>query len=230
VAGLLGAALSAAYSVRILVLLWAPAPPDVERGYDTEQPGTRRVTTAMVAPLMVLAVSAAGLVLLGLPPTYGRLAGTLGAPADVQATGLLVSAVLAVVVGSASAVLVLGRARMLPLPARAVRVATGWLGLERAAHVLVVGPTLQAAAACAWFDGRILDGTVTAVSRGAARAARAGSSVGEVGVQDAVAGVVGASRRLGTLARRPQTGQLHQYYAQAAVALAAGVLLLLVVR
>ncbi len=37
-------------------------------------------------------------------------------------------------------------------------------------------------------------------------------------------------RRLGGLARRPQTGQLHQYYLQLAAALAAGLLLLLLVR
>jgi len=38
------------------------------------------------------------------------------------------------------------------------------------------------------------------------------------------------AQRLGSLARRPQTGQLHEYYAQAAVALAAALLLVLVVR
>ena len=37
-------------------------------------------------------------------------------------------------------------------------------------------------------------------------------------------------RRLGTLARRPQTGQLHQYYVQAVALLAVGVLLLVMVR
>jgi hypothetical protein len=42
--------------------------------------------------------------------------------------------------------------------------------------------------------------------------------------------VVAGARRLGELARRPQTGQLHQYYAQAAVALAVLALLVVVVR
>jgi len=38
------------------------------------------------------------------------------------------------------------------------------------------------------------------------------------------------TRGLGRLARRPQTGQLHQYYIQAVAVLAIGVLLLLTVR
>lgn len=37
-------------------------------------------------------------------------------------------------------------------------------------------------------------------------------------------------RSLGELARRPQTGQLHQYYVQAAAVLTASILLLVVVR
>jgi NADH-quinone oxidoreductase subunit L len=37
-------------------------------------------------------------------------------------------------------------------------------------------------------------------------------------------------RHLGELARRPQTGQLHQYYLAAVVVLAAAVLVLVTVR
>jgi hypothetical protein len=39
-----------------------------------------------------------------------------------------------------------------------------------------------------------------------------------------------AARRLGDLARRPQTGLVHQYYAQAVAVLGAAVLLLLLLR
>ncbi len=46
----------------------------------------------------------------------------------------------------------------------------------------------------------------------------------EAGVRAVTAG----ARTLGRLARRPQTGQLHQYYAQAVVLLAALALLLAV--
>jgi len=60
--------------------------------------------------------------------------------------------------------------------------------------------------------------------------ARASSRVAEVGVDDVVSAVARSARALGRLARRPQTGQLHQYYAQAVAGLAAAVALLLVVR
>jgi len=52
----------------------------------------------------------------------------------------------------------------------------------------------------------------------------------EIGFDGAVRDVGVAARRLGTLARRPQTGQLHQYYAQATAVLAGLALLLLLVR
>jgi NADH-quinone oxidoreductase subunit L len=49
-------------------------------------------------------------------------------------------------------------------------------------------------------------------------------------ISAAVRGVGGAGRALGRLARRPQTGQLHHYYAQAAAALAVLALFLVLVR
>ena len=49
-------------------------------------------------------------------------------------------------------------------------------------------------------------------------------------VDGAVEGVAAWLRGLGRLARRPQTGQLHQYYIQAVAVLAIGVLLLVTVR
>ncbi|HJU01075.1 MAG TPA: NADH-quinone oxidoreductase subunit L, partial [Actinomycetes bacterium] len=52
----------------------------------------------------------------------------------------------------------------------------------------------------------------------------------EWSVDGAVRAVAAGARRLGALARRPQTGQLHQYYAQAAVALATLAILLILVR
>ncbi len=85
--------------------------------------------------------------------------------------------------------------------------ALAWLGLERATQALVVRPTLALAEALARFDDRVLrwfDG--------------------------AVEGLAAQLRRLGRLARRPQTGQLHQYYIQAVAVLAIGVLLLVTVR
>jgi len=45
-----------------------------------------------------------------------------------------------------------------------------------------------------------------------------------------VEGLARQTRRLGQLARRPQTGLLHQYYIQAVAVLAVGVLILVTVR
>jgi hypothetical protein len=42
--------------------------------------------------------------------------------------------------------------------------------------------------------------------------------------------VAAGARSLGRLARRPQTGQIHQYYAQAAAALVVLALVLIAVR
>ena len=52
----------------------------------------------------------------------------------------------------------------------------------------------------------------------------------EVGVDDVVRAIATTTRRAGTLARRPQTGQLHQYYAQAIAGLVLLALVLAVVR
>ncbi len=50
------------------------------------------------------------------------------------------------------------------------------------------------------------------------------------GVDGAVRGLARATRRAGAAARRPQTGLLHQYYAQAVAGLALLFALLLLVR
>ena len=49
-------------------------------------------------------------------------------------------------------------------------------------------------------------------------------------VDGAVRATAGSLRRAGAAARRPQTGLLHQYYAQATLGLAALLVVLLVVR
>jgi hypothetical protein len=96
------------------------------------------------------------------------------------------------VVAAGAAALAADRPRApLALPAAFAR----WLDLERAAYLLLVGPTLALARALARFDDRVLDREIVE------------------------AGVARGLTRLGRLARRPQTGQLHQYYAQAAVVL-----------
>jgi hypothetical protein len=76
---------------------------------------------------------------------------------------------------------------------------------------------------------RVPAGAASATSRLAAVVA----GHGERGVDRAVAGLADGARALGRAARRPQTGQIHQYYAQASVGfalLAALAVLVIVVR
>jgi NADH:ubiquinone oxidoreductase subunit 5 (subunit L)/multisubunit Na+/H+ antiporter MnhA subunit len=248
--GLAASALSAAYAGQILVVIWRhpPDPDRVAAHYDEEQHGTRRIGKLEQHPLVVLALGAAGLGLLALPPLRTALAGALGEAGRSQATALelFVSALIAV-----AAVLAVAR---WPIPEP--RWATGWLGLESMTQWLVVRPTVRCAELLARFDDQVLDRAVTgAVGTTVALARRAGSfddRVLDEGVTGTSAATLRAAdragradtirldglvewsatqvRRLGALARRPQTGQLHQYYLQAVAVIAIGVVLLVTVR
>ncbi|MEO5834479.1 MAG: proton-conducting transporter membrane subunit, partial [Nakamurella sp.] len=68
VVGLIGAAMAAAYSTKMLVVIWQQPPADPEAGYDDDRSGTRTVGWAERLPLVVLAVAAVGLAVLALPP------------------------------------------------------------------------------------------------------------------------------------------------------------------
>ncbi|KGH47523.1 NADH dehydrogenase [Modestobacter caceresii] len=247
--GLAAAALSAGYAGKVLWLVWQRLPADAETGYDTEEEGTRRVRVLQQAPLVVLAVGAAVLGLLALPPVADTLRRALGA-GSAPTPGLVELAVSALV---AVVVLLLVRIRPLqPLPGWL----EGWLGLARATDVVVVRPVLRTAEALARFDDRVLARAVTGAGRGALRTARAaarfddgvldravaGSATAGVRLADAtgradlagpdaaVRSLAAGTRWLGGWARRTQTGQLHQYYVSAAVVLAAALALLLAVR
>ncbi len=218
--GLAAAALSAAYAGKALWLLWRPQPADAEDGYDTEEQGTRRVGLWQQAPLVVLAAGAAALGLLAWPPVgtaLRRALGEAGAPGPTV-WELAVSAGLGVLV-----VLAVGRWRA-PEP----RWAADWLGLGVATRRLVVEPVLRLAERLARFDDRVLDRAVDAAAAGTMRAARAAAVVDDRGIDAAVQRLAMGTQRLGALARRTQTGQLHQYYIQAVAVLGAALVLLLV--
>jgi NADH:ubiquinone oxidoreductase subunit 5 (subunit L)/multisubunit Na+/H+ antiporter MnhA subunit len=210
----------------------------------------RTAGPAETVPLAVLAVGAAALGVLALPPLAEQLKRAVGAPAEPSAgvATMVGTAVLALAATAAAAVL----APRLPEPAWA----RAWLHLETAAHTLTVRPALAAGRALARFDDGVLDRTVTAlpaavhrcgrvlarfddarldraVSGTAAavrRLARGAAAADRAGLDRLVHGAAGRTRRLGDLARLPQTGQLHQYYAQVLVLLAAAVVLLLLLR
>jgi hypothetical protein len=169
--------------------------------------------------------------ILALPPLAERLAWSLGETARApQLWQLAVSAALAMLT---LATVLAWRDRIAVRPRRGTAAAgwlVGWLGLELAAERGVATPVMALARALSTIDDRIVDGTVRAVAAGAKALARLTDVRAETAVDGLVRAVAGAARRLGTLARRPQTGQLHQYYAQAAVALAVLALILVLVR
>lgn len=235
--GTVAALLAAVYAARaVAIVLRTPSEPRV------------RLPRLAWVPLVPLAVGAALSGLLALPP----LAETLlpGTPEPVS--------VLALTLAGAVALLGAGWAfpRAEGLAGPVDDVLLDWLHLERAVHAGVVRPSLALSQALAAFDDRVLDRGVLSLPRlvrGAGRSLAAFDDDGldravrgtvpvtlglaglsrrtdERDVDGLVQGIASGARRLGELARRPQTGQLHTYLAQAAVALAVAVLLLLVVR
>ena len=93
-----------------------------------------------------------------------------------------------------------------------------------------MGPVLALASRLAVLDDRGIDRAVSAVAGATLRAADRAAAFDTGVVDGAVEALVRGSRRLGELARRPQTGQLHQYYIQAVAVLATAALVLVVVR
>jgi NADH:ubiquinone oxidoreductase subunit 5 (subunit L)/multisubunit Na+/H+ antiporter MnhA subunit len=245
--GLAAAALSAVYAGKALVVILARPGPGVAAGWDTDQEGTRRVPGLVSAPIIALALPAAGLAAFGLPPVADAVGRLLGAtPARPELWEGALSAVLAVggvAVAALSdrrtaAVAVAVRSRPAD-PSAASRPGvvlgvvgwfSGWLRLEEAAHRLIVRPTMVAASALAAVDDRVVDGAVRAAARATEAAARLADQRLEWTVEAAVRAVAGGARRLGVLARRPQTGQVYQYYAQAVAVLAVLAVLVLLVR
>ena len=239
--GLVAAAVSAAYAGRALAVVLAPL-----RGREPVH-----VPWTTWAPLVPLAVGAALLALLSVGLTGSAFTELVGTPAPpVEVSGLIVSGVLA------AAVLLLmwwyGDAVAAALPSAARQ----WLHLEHAVGALAVRPVLSLSRGLAAFDDRVVDRAVMAsvpvarrlagalaraddrlvdraVEGSAAATVRVAGASGRLdldGVDGAVTAISTAVRRLGAQARRPQTGQIHQYYGQAAALLVAATVLLLVVR
>jgi NADH-quinone oxidoreductase subunit L len=231
--GLTGAVLSAAYAAKVLLVVWRgegtrrdEEQEEVSEGVLEREP-TGEVGRAAQAPIAVLAVGAAVLGLLALPPLAEPFARAVGEADPVTATAweLALSGVLAVSVVAAT--LRWGVVR-LPAPVRAW--AGMWLGLEAMATRLLVRPTEALARALAWFDDAVLDRAVGATAHATVVLAGAAARLDDSVVDGAVEGAAARVRRLARLARRPQTGQLHQYYVQAVALVAAAVVLLVVVR
>ncbi len=215
VVGLAAAAVSAVYSAKAVWYVWQPAPGPAPEA--PEEAATGRVSAPMRPPLLVLAALAASLGVLVL-----LLTGSLAVEPGPAAWELAVSGFLAL----AAVGLTWRRAGSLPRPA----LLQSWLGLEAVAHALLVRPVRALAAALARFDDRVLDRAVDGTARQVSAAARVLDRRGELSVDGVVRAIGAGARALGRQARRPQTGQLHQYYAQAAAVLAVLALFLIVVR
>jgi NADH:ubiquinone oxidoreductase subunit 5 (subunit L)/multisubunit Na+/H+ antiporter MnhA subunit len=228
VTGLLGAALSAAYATKALVVLTRPVPDDAESRYDEEREGTRAVPTTAWLPLLPLAAGAILLGVLALPPLFTDVQKLVGGTAPEPSTfELVTSALLAVAVIVATVTVMRGvQTRRFVWP----RVLTDWLFLEPLAHRIVVRPVEVLARRLAHLDDAVLDRGVEATAGGTVRLARAAALLDDRVIDGAVVRVVSGVRRLGGLARRPQTGQLHQYYLQALAVLALVLVVLVLVR
>lgn len=251
--GFAAAVISAVYAVRSAVVVLAAPPPPASPADATatatatgagaveafEQVGTGRVTPGRWMPLVTLAVPAAALGVLGLPPVASAFGDIVGEP-DAPSPPLWGLAASGLAAGAASAAVWWWGARRSRLPpAKALRpkalrpkalpagpmAFAGWMGLadwlrlEAASRAMIIRPTLTLARVLARFDDRVLGAGVTALGGVGGRTARRIDRGIEARIGAAVGGLAGAVRRLGRLARRPQTGMLHQYYAQAMVAL-----------
>ena len=222
---LVGSVLSAAYAGRALaVLMTVPAPDEPLAPREVEEEPTGVVPHVATAAVVTLAAVGAVLGVQALPVVEERYAASLGGIAVVPGPlELALSAVLAVAV-----VVVLLRTRG-AVPA-APGVLRSWLGLDALSAAVVLRPTLALARWMARVDDRVLDRAVEASARYTTQVARRASTGDVVGVDGLVSAVAAATRRLGVLARRPQTGQLHQYYAQAAATLVVVLLVVLIGR
>ena len=216
--GLAAAVLSAVYATRAVVFVWSPS---------TTDPGDGTVNLWQRLPLPVLAVAAVALGTAALPAVWGGFASILPGASDAEPTWweLVLSGALALLAAGATA------AAMRRNDLRAAEPLRAWFGLERLARELIFRPMLAGADRLARFDDRAVAGSVQATAAIGAAFARVVDAHVEWSVDRAVRAVADGFRALGRLARRPQTGQLHHYYAQAVVALAAlAVLLLLIGR
>jgi NADH-quinone oxidoreductase subunit L len=249
--GLAAAAVSAVYAGRILaVILARPAGDEL---LDREEGGSRRIPVATTVVACVLAVFAAGLGLVALPAAAKGIRTFLGAEGEASPgpTELLFSGALAVVALGLTVAVVRTRPGVAEQLSRGPLGSWAWLGrllsprpamalaralaavddrvLDRAVMGGAVG--VRRLAASAWrADDRLLDGTVSGVASATRRSA-AGSARIEAGALDgAVRATARAFVRAGRAARRPQTGLLHQYYAQVVIGLGFLLVLLLVVR
>ncbi|WP_338895533.1 proton-conducting transporter membrane subunit [Streptomyces sp. TG1A-60] len=217
---LAAALLSAVYSAKALWFVWRPAVP---------RPDAHRVPVGAVVPLVSLALACLALTPVAFPPlrdSVGRVLAQAGQP-EPQAWESVLSGALALL---AVVVTWIWYTRPSARSPWAKTVLANWLLFERAAQVVLVAPVMRLARLAAAFDNRVLDRAVDGTAAGSVRFARWTDGVVERAVDGTVTAVADGTRALGRWARRPQTGQLHQYLAQAVAAFTVLAVVLVLVR
>ncbi|MCY0904576.1 proton-conducting transporter membrane subunit [Arthrobacter sp. H14-L1] len=251
IVGLAAAAVSAAYAAKALAVVWAkpatsvsgPAKPaaSASDANPAAAAGKRQqhpLPTAALLPLPVLATAAVVLGVAGLPALSRWWQDLLGLPEtstpepwELAVSGVLALAVIGGIYGQQTRRL-LRDGTLLGAPSgnRLKTWLGDWLGLEHAASVLVTRPTMALAVSLAQFDDRVLARSVDAAAVLVLKAATGNDRRIEHGISAAVGSLTGAVRQLARSARRPQTGLVHQYYAQAIIALTVLAALFVVLR
>ncbi|WP_434617696.1 proton-conducting transporter transmembrane domain-containing protein [Arthrobacter sp. A5] len=230
VVGLAAAAVSAAYAAKALAVVWAKPQP---------APGKRRraLPTAVLLPMPVLAAAAVLLGLFGVPSIGKWWQEFLGlpkiggpAPWELAVSGLVALAVTVWIYCQQTRRLA-GEGTLLGVPAAGVTGLSGdWLGLEHAATVLISRPTMALAVSLARFDDRMLARSVDAAAVLVLKAATLTDLRLERRLSGAVGGLTSVVRQLARSARRPQTGLIYQYYAQALIVMTVLAVLFVVMR
>ncbi len=236
--GIGAAALGAAYSARIVRMLWAigepqapgPNPVGPETGWDDEEPGTRSVSRTTTIAVLALTVAGLGILTVVAPLVFA--ATTAPRAFELVASGVITVVVFAIVLRFEGARFEGARFEGARIASRRITAALlptggGWLGLERAATALIARPVLALGASLARFDDA-LDRAVERAPRAVTAAARASETLDHSlgGAVDAVARGAGA---LGRRAARIQTGDLSLYYTLAVAVLGGAVIVLIVV-
>ncbi|WP_329048373.1 proton-conducting transporter membrane subunit [Streptomyces violaceus] len=220
IVGLAGAVISAVYSAKALRFVWQPvAVPD-----NREQP----LPYAARLPFAALAAACAALTVTSFPPVRDAVERVVGGGA--QPVPHLWEFVLSGALAVAVSAMVWMRGPQLTVPSRIAAWTGDWLRLENAARTIFVRPVLRLADVLAAFDDRVLDHAVEGTARGSVRLAQWTNARAERLVDGIVEGVADGARALGRWARRPQTGQLHQYLAQAVAAFTVLAVVLVLVR
>ncbi|RPF28277.1 proton-conducting transporter membrane subunit [Georgenia muralis] len=243
---LVAAALSAVYAGRVLAVVLA-APPGARDSEPGREPhGTGRIPVSVAVVAWVFALVTPALALLGVPAVAERLALAVGDTAhppslgELAVSGAIAVVTLAVVVSRPPVLAPLRHGRLAGWAGlRALLSPRPWLAVARGAATVdeqVIDRGVHAAGALALrmatvlrrADDTILDGAVGALAAGTRRGGDAMAAVDGRVIDAAVMAFGAEVRRLGGFMRRPQTGLLHQYYAQALLGLGVLLVVLLV--